>query len=224
MELERRIYEAKTNKVLRDTIIDEYMVFIVSCASKSVGRYVDKSDDAFSIAMLAFNEAITEFNEEKASFLGFAETVIKRRLTDYLRKEYRHRNVVSISSLRDENEEEFDVSDPKADISDAFWEIEALKQELSSFDISFFDLPQASPKSKKTKMACMQVVRYICEDDNLIQAVKKKKTLPSKLLITELNVNEKLIERHRKYIIAGILIMNGNYDVIAEYFCGGVIK
>jgi len=66
-------------------------------------------DDEASIGLLAFNEAIDKYSEDKgAKFLTFAEIVIKRRLTDYYRKESRFtNNVLHLSDFNsDENQEQ----------------------------------------------------------------------------------------------------------------------
>lgn len=47
-----------------------------------------------------------------------------------------------------------------------------------------------------------------------------KKRLPSGELLAALHINDKLLERHRAYIIAGVLISRGGYEVLRDYLYG----
>lgn len=230
MNLEQRIIFAQNDNEERGRLIKEYMNFILSCAGRTLGRNVTEEDDACSVAMIAFDEAIGKYDETRGKFLPFAQLTIKNRLVDYLRKEYSHRNVIPFSSLTGKNdndeEEAFEIRDEKAEISDAAIEIECISEELKRYDISFFDLAGSSPKSFKTKHNCRKIIRYIINTPDLIDAIKMKKTIPVKRLVSEIGANEKLLERHRKYIIAAVLILSGDYDILSghlKFVKGGVI-
>ena len=107
MTLEERIVSASGDKNERGEIIIEYTNFILSSASKVLKRQITTDDDAFSIAMIAFDEAMTKYVPDKGTFLSFAAMVIKSRLTDYLRRESRHSSSLPFSSLsRDDGEGE----------------------------------------------------------------------------------------------------------------------
>src|SRR5690606_2812765 len=75
-------------------------------------RYIDPShDDEYSIALAAFNEAIDGYQEGAGkSFLGFAETVIRRRLIDHVRREQRHAQSLPMSTFDDDREEDCPVN------------------------------------------------------------------------------------------------------------------
>lgn len=103
-------------------------------------------------------------------------------------------------------------------MSETALEIFSLKSELAPFGISFFELPKAAPKFKRTRVACVEIVKYIVGKKELLASVYEKKTLPAKQVLSALNVNKKVLERHRKYLIMGILIINGNYEILSEYF------
>jgi len=64
----------------------------------------------------------------------------------------------------------------------------------------------------------MLVVNYILNNEELLRYVYSKKCLPVKQIIEELKVNKKIPDRYRKYIITGIVIINGKYDIVSEYF------
>ncbi len=104
------------------------------------------------------------------------------------------------------------------DKSDLKWEIESLTEELSNFEISFFELAEVSPKSRKTKRLCFDVVNYIINNSELVDIIMNKHILPIKEITDNIKLNRKAIERHRKYIITAVIAITQDYPAIAEYF------
>lgn len=225
MELEERVEAAKQNKEQKEEIIREYAAFIRTRASNTMNRVVTEQDDEYSIALIAFDEAMNSYDRTKGNFLAFSALVIRNRLLNYIRSESRHKRSVPFSSLgswdKDGNELEFDIEDTKVQISDAAMEIQGVTEELEQFQISFLELPKVSPKSRKTKAACYEVVQYLLSEPILLGVMKEKKMLPSKLIKEHVKVGDKLLERHRKYIIAACIILSGGYEILSEYFQKG---
>ncbi len=215
MDLEGKAVLAAQNEKLRNEFISEYQNFILSSASKAVKRSVTVSDDEFMTAMIAFNEAIDSYDRSKGKFLSFASMVIRNRLIDELRRNSRHTAAV-FSELENENGAPFDI--PSNDNRDIKWEIEALEAELAEFGISFFELADVSPKSRKTKRLCYDAARYIINDDRLLKTVIDKHILPVKEVSEGAALNRKTLERHRKYIIAAVIIKTCDYPEISAYF------
>ena len=85
----------------REQILQDYRPFYLRVASGSCRKYlVLGRDDEASIAMIAFNEAIDSYNVDGgASFLSFAEIVIKRRMVDYFRRQSKKADEIPLSSL-----------------------------------------------------------------------------------------------------------------------------
>lgn len=222
MTLEESILLAQKDIDMRNDIINNYRNYISSCASKTVGKYITNQDDEMSIAMIAFNEAITKYDSEKGAFLSFANITIKNRIIDYMRKEYKGERDIPFSELskidKNGDEIEFDVEDVKQVKSDEKIELEALTTELGKYNISFFDLPKVTPKSKKTKQACREIIRHILRSSILVNEIKLNGMLPIKSILDNIKMNRKIIERHRIYIITVIIIITGDYDSISEYF------
>jgi len=218
------VIAARCSEQEREAFIARHSEYILRCASKSSGRWVDRHDDIYSISLIAFNDAITTYDSDKGSFETYCATLINRKVIDSLRKENRASNVIPFSTLssKDEhgNEIPFDIEDGRTSSFDAALEISSLERELEHFGISFFDLPKSSPKSAKTKKACREVVSYITNKYELLEYIMKMKRLPLKQIRTDVGVNEKVLERYRKYIIAGILICSGGYTIMSEYFNG----
>ncbi len=51
----------------------------------------------------------------------------------------------------------------------------------------------------------------------LIQTLKRTKQLPLQNIEQNTKITRKIIERHRKYIIAAIVILSGEYPYLADY-------
>ena len=218
----------KAQKDERDLeqFIDEFEVFILHTAHKGSGKYITKRDDQWSVALSAFHEAVKAYDYDKGSFVPFAETVIKRRLYDNIRKQSRYDCEIPIDSYTAENEMEGDSLSVKLEVmtkavtvqtNDARLEVESITEVLKEYGFSFFDLVEVSPKAGKTKAACAAAIRYLCQNQLLLNEMRKSKTLPLKLLEKNSHVPRKVLERHRKYIIAGAEIISGDYPILSEY-------
>lgn len=219
MKTETTICDIRNNNQLRNEFIEKHINYILAITSKVVGRYINKEDDYFSIALIVFDEAITKYDENKGSFWNFAEVMIRNRLIDEFRKQ-KH-NVIPFSGLTQsdstDEDEIFDVVGQSDIASDLAFEFYALKAELECYQIALFELPKYSPKARKTKKMVYQSLMYLSEHKSAKDIILKKHELPMKLLETQVGANRKLLERHRKYIIAGTIILNGDYPIIAEY-------
>ncbi len=208
MNLEERAAIAAKDEKLKNELIGEYRNFILSSASKTLKRSVTDSDDEFMTAMIAFNEAIDSYDQGKGKFLSFAAMIMRNRLIDELRRNSRNK-AATFSELENENGTPFEI--PSNENHDIKWEIEALKSELAEFGISLFELADVSPKSRKTKRCCFDAVRYIINDNNLFETVINKHILPVKEISEGVPLNRKTLERHRKYIIAAVIILTRDY-------------
>ncbi len=215
---------------LRNGFIKDYQPYVAKITSRFCKRYIDPArDDEFSIALIAFDEAINQFSAEKGrSFLGFAETVIRRRLIDYIRKESKFNKQVPYSSFETEDEEDH-LTNP-VEIHQAMDQyernhvIEARKNEiidfnlrLSQFGISFTDLAETSPKHYDTRNTLFEIGRVMAADEEMMDAVYYKKMLPIKELLAKVEVSRKTLERNRKFLITIAIIYHGPYVYLQDY-------
>jgi RNA polymerase sigma factor len=231
--INERIENIKGNESEINIIIDEYKPFIAKCTERVTGRYVRYGeDDELSIALMAFAEAIKSYDSSKGNFLAFSQNVIKRRLIDYFRKEKRHGNVVYLN--QNISEEDDDIPDLtvgesldrySSDIISEYrrLELEELKAELLKWDISFFELIEASPKHDKTRKLYADIIKFILWQPELLNQIKQKKYLPIAEIEKNTGVPRKKIERARKYILAVTIILTGDYQYIKNYIDLGVI-
>ncbi len=64
--IDEKVIDAKKNTEILEELIKEYEHFMLSCAAKTSGHYIDKSDDEWSVALLAFYEAVQSYEIDKA--------------------------------------------------------------------------------------------------------------------------------------------------------------
>lgn len=224
-DINKRVLEVRGNSEELNKFMEEFKPFIISTAEKTLNRYVDcKNDEEWSIALLAFNEAIGNYEINKGSFLSFSKMVIKARLIDYYRKESKHKNMIYINKISDE-EEEIDLSEKQAideyhkENSNEYRkiEIQQLTEELKKWDITFKDLVKASPKRTATRKIYNIIIDFILNDEKALNYVLNKKTIPIAEIEKNTLVPRKKIERSRKYIISVLLIILGDYEYLKEY-------
>ncbi len=220
--------EAARNENTLNRFIEQHETVILNIASKVTGHYITKSDDEWSIALSAFVQAVSDYDLTKGSFFRFAKLVVQRRLIDYIRQQYKYKQEISVNPIvfdLDSDEEEdnhiqYAVTkksmESQKQESLAF-EINAVNEILKEYGFTFFDLTKCSPKAAKTKSACGKIILFCLEDPVAISVLKITKLLPVKILEKNTKVPRKIIERHRKYIIAAIVILSGEYPELAEY-------
>ena len=180
METEHRIvkavYAAKESADKADDLIRSYIPFIRSEATKFMGRLCTDQDDEYSIAMMAFYEAIMGYERGRGTFLGYAALLIKSRLIDYTRKEARHQGQISLDeelggeddrALVDTFADNRDYDEESAHREATRQEIEELSGVMAQFDVSFSDVADNCPKQERTLKACHSVIAYARENMHL---------------------------------------------------------
>ena len=230
--LEQQVLQAKEDEGMLSQLIEERKNWILKCASSAVRHYVTDSDDEWSVALWAFHEAVKSYEPGKGNFLYFADLIIRRRLTDHFRSERRRENEVSVepASFEGQVDQEnglavdYQVRDEVAEASDqgdtaaqAREEIEAVQEILSAYGFSLFDLAECSPKAAKTRKACAQAVRIMLDTKGFMNTLRKTRALPLKELVKASGVSKKILDRHRRYIIAVAEILYGEYPLVREY-------
>jgi RNA polymerase sigma factor len=215
---------------LREQFIAEYSPYIAKVTSRFSKRYINpERDDEFSIALLAFNEAIDGFDSEAGrSFLGFAKTVMQRRLIDYARKEQRHLQSVPYSAFDSEGEDQspYNVLETKQALEahetsrtdlERRAEILELSSELEPYGITFMELVDQSPKHSDSRAMLIDIACLLAGNADWMGMLKANQRLPIKELMEACRVSRKTIERNRKYIIAIAIIRSGGYPYMNDY-------
>ena len=223
----QRVMEAKNDIGAADRLIADYLPYIKSETAKSVGRVVREGvDDELSIAMMAFHEAIDGYSRSKGSFLKFASLVIKRRIIDYGRREKKFSGHVSMSAALSEDES-LSVEDtvgggesPHEDMharEDFAGEINELALQLEKFGITLTDVANNCPRQERTLNACRSALAFTLKNTAISEKLIETKKLPLAELSAGSGVERKTLERHRKYMIALLLIYSNGYDSIRNH-------
>lgn len=64
-----------------DNLIQHHKAFLIRTISNFTGKYVSiENDEAYSIGLAAFAEAVERYEETRGSFLSFSRLVIESRL------------------------------------------------------------------------------------------------------------------------------------------------
>lgn len=218
----QKVYAAKDDMRVADELIRSYIPFIRSEVSKFISGICTEQDDEFSIAMIAFHEAIRGYSRERGAFLSYASMLIRSRLTDYRRKERRHQGHISL--YEEQGEDGQPLLEQLADQNDAFeqsvnrdatrQEIEELAGIMAGFGVSFTDVAQNCPKQERTLLACSAAIRYAAANKRLLEELLRTGKLPLAELVSGSGIERKTLERHRKYLLAMLLIQTNGYEII----------
>lgn len=221
-QITRAVYAAKKDMQKADDLIRDYIPFIRSEASKYISRLCTEQDDEYSIAMIAFHEAILGYERGRGAFLSYASMLIRSRIIDFQRKEARHQGHISLyaesgdddRTIMDEVADERDHFEESANLEATKQEIEELSDVMADFGVSFSDVADNSPKQERTLEACASAIRYAAENKYLLDELLRTKKLPMAQLVTGSGAERKTLERHRKYILAMLLIQTNGYEII----------
>lgn len=219
----------------RETIIETMQPYVVRIASNYCGRFLQAgTDEEISIAMLALNEAIDGYQQAQGtSFHSFVQVVVKRRLIDYFRRNQARRLEIPFSEFqtRDEEDEsaELTLLEQKEaekiylhqeEARDRREEITYYTKLLEQYGITLSELVKCSPKHKSARERAIMAAQIIAGEPKLVQYFKENKALPLKEIEGRLPFSRKTLERHRKYIVALLLVYLEDLPHIREYLKG----
>ena len=219
----QQVYAAKEDVQAADELIGTYMPFIKAETAKFLKRPpIDGYDDELSIAMIAFHEAIGGYSRTRGAFLKYAAMLIRSRLIDYSRRERRLNRVISLDAPAGEDDatlgealaDERDPHEATASRDATRAEIEELTRQMQVFGVSLSDVADNCPKQQRTLDACRKALQYARENPELLVALLQTKKLPIGQLAAGSGVERKTLERHRKYMVALLLIYTNGYEII----------
>lgn len=222
----KRITEG--DRALREDLILEHKSFIKSTVANFTKRFYGiENSDEFSIGLLAFNEAIDCYKEDKkCSFFTFCSMVIRRRLIDYVKRNaddktfpftyFESESSSYIDNILVKNHpdhyEEYVFLNELAD----------LKTKLKIFGITMQDLVNSAPKHTDSRHLCIGIARALAEDSTLFYKLYNKGKFPKSQLIRLTKANRRTIERNRKFIIAAALIIGNGFDSLRNFINFGI--
>ena len=220
-----QVYAAKEDVRAADDLIRVYLPFIKAETVKFLKRSpIEGQDDELSIAMMAFHEAIGGYSRTRGSFLKYAAMLIRSRLVDYSRREQRHSRIISLDTPAPIGEEGTTLGETLADDRDPHEEtasrdatraeIEELTRQIQAFGASLSDVADNRPRQQRTLDACRKALEYAKGNPGLLDDLLKTKRLPIGQLADGSGVERKTLERHRKYMVALLLIYTNGYEII----------
>lgn len=231
-----RVTQAKTDRHAEDKLIQDYLPFIRSETTRFMKRTVQDSDDELSIAMIAFHEAIHNYDESKGTFLSLASLTIRSRLTDHYRKEKRHSGNISMNTPVGDSDTEMGeliVSEEESHADRIIYrdaarkEIAELSAQMADFGVSLTDVAENCPQQERNKTVCLRAMQYARENTDILNEFLRTKRLPLARLSDGNKSVRKTLERHRKYLVALLLICTNGYEVIRghlkQVLKGGII-
>ena len=216
-----QVYKAKTDSRAADELISSYMPFIKSETAKFLKRPPDPSDDELSIAMFAFYEAVRSYTKSRGAFLNFAALQIRSRLIDNYRREKRNKGQISLDSS---DEERADLLETIPDGHDEYeatemreatrQEIEELTAQMTDFGVSMTDVADNSPRQSRTVESCRRAIAYARSHPDILEDFLRTKRVPIARLAEGAAVDRKSLERHRRYLVAVLLICTNGYEIL----------
>lgn len=220
---------ASKNERAREQLIRDHEQIILRTASTVSRRYVDRSDDEWSVALCAFSRAVDLYDGTKGDFLPFAQMLIRRELVDAFRSDARRASELSVaphvldgSAEPEEDTESVYLAVVRDSVEAAdrslHDEIVAANAMLSEYGFRFFDLTECSPQQEKTRRECAAAIRALLRDPPLlVELLRQNHKLPMAELQRLSGVSRKTLDRYRKYIIMAALILSDDYPQLADY-------
>ena len=216
-DLNGRALAARTDETELAALMREYRPFVLS---EVIQRTGGAREDAVHAGLTAFAEAVLAYSPDKGAFLPFARTVLSRRLIDYGRREARwHRGHVSLEEEAGQaavNAASVQAYEMKLEQEARREEIARLSAALAKYSIGFSDLASAAPKQEGTREQCMRAVGAMMQNPAWREGALRGR-LPISEAALSLGISRKLLERHRRYLVAAVLISSGDYPYLQQY-------
>jgi RNA polymerase sigma factor len=225
-----QIAEAKTNKERMDCLVNAYMPFIKRCIS-SVFFKKEQQEEYVTEAMLGFLQSVQTFSNESGAFIPYAQTVIRNRLLNVAAKESRIKkwHIPLFSKKTPSNNEdtgnylpvEIEAAQRNYELTvereNLRCEIAEINTEFAGWDFNVIDLSKHRPKQNRSRLTCQIIASAALAHPDLITEMKVSRKLPIKKLTVLTGYSEKIFEKYRRYIVALILIMSGDYPYIRSF-------
>ncbi len=229
LEENLKAIRAGNDSAEKEKFLSEEFEHILRLTARILKRTVTKSDEEFSIGLMAVSEALNSYEEKRGDFWNYAALVMKSRLLDNYRASSRYGSELTVSpdafggEIDDSDGALTSISIQVREKTAVYVdnslrdEIEALGDELAEYGIDLFDLPAVAPKSEKTRTSCRKLLKAFFDPPPLTDDLKSSKNLQVAELVRRTGEKRKLIERHRKYLVAAILAKAGDYSGIGTY-------
>jgi len=191
-----------------NNFINDYTPFIIKTVSTLKGQYLDlENDEEYSIALMAFNEAMEKYDYEKGAFLNFAKIVIESRVKNYWLsiKKHQHVDLDDIPVASEENNQ------------DLISEIKEFELTLLLFGLDFEALIEAAPKHIDTRKRAISIANKTSQNKTFVDHIYEKRRLPITLMSKAYNVSIKIIKKSKIFILSTVIIFDKKLTLIQEW-------
>ncbi len=201
-------------------LVERHMGFLIHTVSHVTGRYVAvEHDDAFSIGLEAFVEAVERYDPCRGAFLPFAKLVIQSRLATYLKQENKREGTVSLEALMEQGQE---VAEPQKEEHCALQEeIFSFQEELQLFHLTLEDLVDQAPKHQDTRERAIRIADRSSREEQIVTETYRKKKLPIRLVAKTCDTTEKIVKGSRHFILAAMLIFIRKFPMLLQWVQNG---
>ncbi len=214
-ELIESIKKAKSSIEYRDQFIRAYMNFVIKNVCEITGKYVKVGDsDELSIALMAFDEAIVRYDDEKGYFLPYSKLVMRSRLLNHFKQIKKHIDKESESLEVLENVTTQPIFESENDLAE---EIKNWKIELLKFGITFQKLLEKKPKHLDTRLRAIELSEKISNEQSIVKIMFEKLKLPIQEVHKKINISVKIIQGSKEYIIATVIIFVKRLEALKEW-------
>ncbi len=226
--LEIKVLKAKNDPKLLEKLIASNEGFIKKCMmdqQKASGALID---DEVTVAMLAFVEAVKQYDTSKGKFISFARLVINRRMVDEYRRLLRQNpfggNSLDETSPNEENNQHpyeiaasVEAYEKEVKQRNLQMEIVLFEEGLLVFELSFKELIEVSPKQEAIKDVYQRIAKWLVSEPELLKRLYTDKKMPIIEILNQFEIDRKKIERGRKYILAMVVLLSSDLDLIKNY-------
>lgn len=222
---EDRLAEAIKSPEILNSLISDYRPFIARVIRNHIGHFVAEGrDEELSIGMLAFEEAVRTYEPAKGNFLSYSERIIRWRLIDYYRKNRQWQKRVSLDAMQEAhgreawmNSQSQENYQRETEQRQMTAEILEFREAINQFGFDFKELADHSPKQEKIKKLLRDTAEEICRDPRLLEKLLKAGKIPVNEILNRGWIDKKRMERGRLYIIACVIVLSGDYEMIHDY-------
>lgn len=207
-------------------LVTDYLPFIKKEAA-GFGASPLEYEDRLSLGMLVFMNCVKQYSEQRGAFFPYTSVCIRHRLIDEARKLGRAQcNAIPFASEKDDGAATpegrasmaaYDRQQERRGLQD---ELTKLGSKLAQHGLSYGELARICPKQKRSRALCADLARRVLREPEMRDHFARRAQLPQKELARKAGVSEKTIEKHRRYIVALLLILQGDYPGIGAYIPG----
>ncbi len=206
-----RAVKAHDDEGVRERLLRDFQPFVIRYLSDLLGRFIEvENDEAYPIALEAFNEAIDRYEKTRGSFLTFAKMVIKSRVFDELRKQTV--DTVPDAVLVNESGREDVAYSTQVNV-----ELTKYRQILSEHGMGFEDLVRSTPVQYPTRQRAVMIAKEVASNIVLTKALLEKRRLPIKATAKVTGTTVKIVKGSKVFIYALALAYINELETLVEY-------